>query len=66
MTTVATHSTLRVDIAVCTFRRAALAQTLASLAWLSVPETVRLRVIVADNDVEPSARARVDAATESC
>ena len=62
MTTVAAHTTLRVDIAVCTFRRAALAQTLASLAWLSVPDTVRLRVIVADNDVEPSARARVDAA----
>ena len=45
MTTVAAHPTLRVDIAVCTFRRAALAQTLASLAWLSVPER-------ADRDID--------------
>jgi succinoglycan biosynthesis protein ExoM len=55
-------SPVRVDIAVCTFRRAALSETLASLARLAVPEGVRLRVVVADNDVEPSARARVEAA----
>lgn len=53
---------LRVDIAVCTFRRAALTETLASLSRLIVPAGVRLGVIVADNDVEPSARARVEAA----
>lgn len=53
---------LRVDIAVCTFRREALTQTLASLSRLIVPPGVRLRVIVADNDVEPSARPRVEAA----
>ncbi len=53
---------LRVDIAVCTFRRAALTETLASLSKLIVPAGVRLGVIVADNDVEPSARARVEAA----
>ena len=52
---------LRVDIAVCTFRREALRETLASLARLTVPQGLRLRVIVADNDVEPSARARVEA-----
>lgn len=52
----------RVDIAVCTFRREALSDTLASLAQLIVPDGVRLRIIVADNDAEPSARERVDAA----
>jgi succinoglycan biosynthesis protein ExoM len=53
---------LRIDIAVCTFRREALGDTLASLARLDVPEGVQLRVIVADNDVTPSARPRVEAA----
>ncbi|WP_439617198.1 glycosyltransferase [Shinella sp.] len=51
----------RIDIAVCTFRREALSETLASLARLTVPQGVQLRVIVADNDVEPSARERVAA-----
>lgn len=53
---------LRVDIAICTFRRPALSETLASLSKLIVPAGVRLGIIVADNDVEPSARARVEAA----
>lgn len=57
-----TVAPVRVDIAVCTFRREALSETLASLAGLTVPEGVQLRVIVADNDVEPSARPRVEAA----
>lgn len=53
---------LRIDIAVCTFRREALSETLASLSRLDVPEGVHLRVIVADNDVTPSAHPRVEAA----
>lgn len=53
---------LRIDIAICTFRRAALTETLASLSRLVVPAGVRLGIIVADNDVEPSARDRVEAA----
>ena len=52
----------RVDIAICTFRRPAVSETLASLSRLIVPAGVRLGVIVADNDVEPSARSRVEAA----
>lgn len=57
---------LRVDIAVCTFRRmAALSETLASLAALKVPPGVTLRVIVADNDVAPSARPCTDAACKN-
>jgi len=53
---------LRIDIAVCTFRREALSETLASLARLARPENAQLRVIVADNDIAPSARPRVEAA----
>ncbi|MFC6489124.1 glycosyltransferase [Nitratireductor sp. GCM10026969] len=49
-----------VDICICTFRRDALLDTLRSVADLDVPDGVRLRVIVADNDVTPSARARVE------
>lgn len=57
---------LRIDIAVCTFRRmAALSETLASLAALKVPPGVTLRVIVADNDVAPSARPCADAACKN-
>ena len=52
----------RIDIAVCTFRRAELEQTLASIARMRTPPDVRLRVVVADNDAEPSARRRVEAA----
>lgn len=53
-------SSLLIDICICTFRRDALSDTLASIARLDVPPSVRLRVTVADNDVEPSARDRVD------
>ncbi|MCW5710831.1 glycosyltransferase family 2 protein [Shinella sp.] len=56
---------LRIDIAVCTFRRAALGDTLASLAALTVPAGVALRVIVADNDVQPSARPCAEAARKN-
>ncbi|WP_421592722.1 glycosyltransferase family 2 protein [Shinella sp. M27] len=55
---------IKIDIAVCTFRREILTETLASLATLKVPQGVRLRVIVADNDVEPSAYTRVAAAAD--
>jgi len=47
------------DICVCTFRRASLADTLCSLAALEVPDGVRLRVVVVDNDDVPSAEAQV-------
>ncbi|NRP21362.1 hypothetical protein LPJGGPFB_04621 [Ensifer adhaerens] len=52
---------IRVDIAVCTFRRPELAETLRSLASITVPEGTAIRIIVADNDVEPSAAGLVDA-----
>lgn len=52
---------IRVDIAVCTFRRPELAETLRSLASITVPEGTAIRIIVADNDAEPSAAGLVDA-----
>ena len=48
-----------VDVGVCTFRRPAVAETLASLARQVLPPGRRLRAIVADNDETPSAQARV-------
>lgn len=55
------HSRTSVDILLCTFRRPSLAETLRSLARQRLPAGTRLRVIIADNDTTPSARARVEA-----
>lgn len=49
-----------IDIAVCTYRRPELERTLRSLAGISVPQDCSVRIIVADNDVTPSALALVD------
>lgn len=57
-----TAAATRIDIGVCTFRRPALERTLLSLATIECPEEATLRVIVADNDVEPSAEPLVDRA----
>ena len=46
-----------VDVAVCTYRRASLAATLRSLSAQILPTAMSMRVIVADNDDAPSARA---------
>lgn len=51
---------LQIDIGVCTFRRPELADTLRSLAAMTVPERATIRVIVADNDVQPSAKPLVE------
>lgn len=51
---------IRIDIGVCTYRRAELEQTLRSLATLDVPPNVGIRIIVADNDIAPSAAAQVE------
>lgn len=48
-----------IDICVCTFRRPQIEQTLRSIGALSVPEGVTVRIIVADNDLQPSARKLV-------
>ena len=48
-----------IDVCICTYRREGLRATLLSLSRMNLPEKCRMRVIVADNDVEPSARDRV-------
>jgi succinoglycan biosynthesis protein ExoM len=53
--------TVRIDIGVCTYRRPQLEQTLRSLGALQLPPDATMRIIVADNDAEPSARRLVDA-----
>jgi succinoglycan biosynthesis protein ExoM len=49
-----------IDICVCTFRRPHLAETLRSLGELDLTG-IAARVIVSDNDHQPSARSLVDA-----
>ena len=51
---------LSVDVCVCTYRRASLAGTLASLAALAVRPEWKVRVIVADNDETPTAQEVVE------
>ncbi|MGA0606737.1 glycosyltransferase family 2 protein [Phenylobacterium sp. VNQ135] len=51
--------TVTVDVCVCTFRRPAVAETLASLARQALDPDVRMRIVVADNDEQPEARERV-------
>ena len=48
-----------VDVCICTFRRASIAETLRSLATLTLAPGVELRVIVADNDDTDHARASI-------
>ncbi len=55
---------LKVDIAICTYRRPMVADTLLSLFRLEVPADLSVRLIVADNDAEPSARGIIDALRE--
>ncbi|OQM74274.1 glycosyltransferase [Manganibacter manganicus] len=51
---------LSIDICVCTFRRPYLEQTLRSLAALKIPGEWKVDIIVADNDVLPSASELVE------
>jgi succinoglycan biosynthesis protein ExoM len=50
----------KVDICVCTYRRPELQEALLAIGGLAVPECTTIRVIVADNDLTPTARPRVD------
>lgn len=58
--------TVQVDVGVCTFKRESVVETLRSLGAQVLPPHVRMRVIVADNEAEPAAEARVRAAAEAC
>lgn len=48
-----------VDIAICTYRRAHIADTMRSVAEMTIPADVSIRFIVADNDSEASAQTLV-------
>ena len=50
-----------IDVCVCTYRRRELEATLRSIGALEVPLDATVRVVVADNDVTPSAQALVAA-----
>lgn len=54
-----TSPTRLIDVAICTYRRTTIAETLRSVAAQQLPAGVAIRVIVADNDDTPSARERV-------
>lgn len=55
-----------IDICICTFRRAHVAETLRSISRLLVKPQWIIRVIVADNDDTPSARDIVEATAHDC
>jgi succinoglycan biosynthesis protein ExoM len=48
--------TIAIDVCVCTYRRASLADTLRSIKTQNLPTGASVRVIVSDNDETPSAR----------
>ncbi|NTF34057.1 glycosyltransferase family 2 protein [Rhizobium skierniewicense] len=56
---------IKVDIGICTYRRLAVVATLKSLFDLTIPKDVTVRLIVADNDAEPSAEASIDLLRET-
>ncbi|MEL7012490.1 MAG: glycosyltransferase family 2 protein [Pseudomonadota bacterium] len=50
---------MNIDLCICTFRRAHIAETLRSVARAEIPDGAALTVIVIDNDDTPTAQARV-------
>lgn len=56
------EGTHAIDICICTYRRPQVVETLASLARLKTKSDWKLRVIVADNDDNPSAKDIVEQA----
>ena len=55
----------RVAIAVCTYRRESVLETLQSLMEITLPKGVETDIMVIDNDVTPSARDRVETFAET-
>lgn len=51
---------IRVDVCICTFRRVEVEDTIRSVAAATVPDNAVVRIVVADNDLMPSARSRVE------
>ncbi len=53
-----------IDVCVCTFRRPQISATLQSIAEQELRPDFKVRVLVADNDIEPNAKAYVLKAAE--
>jgi succinoglycan biosynthesis protein ExoM len=51
----------RLDICICTYRRPAVAEAVASVLAQEVPLEIEVRVLVIDNDAEPTARPAIEA-----
>lgn len=51
-----------ISICICTYRRPAVAETIASLGQMTLPDHYQVEIVVADNDIEPTARQYVEAA----
>ena len=49
-----------IDVLVCTYKRASLVETLRSIDDQQTPDNIALRIIVADNDTQPSAATLVN------
>ena len=45
-----------IDVCVCTFRRSSVSKTIRSIGMQLLPKGIRARVIVADNDTEPTGK----------
>lgn len=54
-----------ITVAICTYKRIEIQETLASIANQVLPEGVNIRVIVADNDVETTMRQLIEEKAES-
>lgn len=52
---------MNIDIGICTFRRDSLHKTLESLAVQNLPEQVKIRIIIADNDERPIRETAIEA-----
>ncbi|MDB5492385.1 MAG: glycosyl transferase family [Micavibrio sp.] len=61
-----TDPALSLDLCICTFRRAHIADTLRSVAAMNKAPNLRLHIIVADNDDTPSARNIIEEAAREC
>ncbi len=61
-----TDDTLVIDICICTFRRPHVAETLRSISRFAPRPNLAIRIIVADNDETPSAKALVARTAKEC
>lgn len=55
-----------IDVCICTFRRASVLDTLASITGQRLPPGITLRMIVADNDDRPTMRGAIQEFAASC